>query len=582
MMRSITCAILVLLCGTILRAQPPASIDPNACTLQEIGRMEGWITTNRQGAQQFGIQVARLGDVNHDGLDDWVASYYRSDSPMVRGGLDFAPLRLRLYLGQEGGLPPSTDGAEIGPNELNSDVVFLTSGDFDGDSNRDLVVSIMKFNDSSEGAQNYSPKRLVVYWGNGSGDFSNSDTTHLENLHSLWYSLSAASVQHISNESTDRLIVRGGGTIVAGNYIRTPVIYEYSVGVSRHRWGRDSVPRTAAWTWWGGSQNTMSLIDQDGDGLQDLCFVASSSIPEESGIGIAYGEPNGYFDTVNIESITMEVANGYSTIYTDLTGDGLPEIACLTGNDDEAKVYIGKKGQRLLQQYGTGDDPPHPGNDDWWGRPWATIWMPNKVGGGGWFTLGIARLFALGDVGRDRVGDLVVESPDNLLIYNGGEKLDSLIDGSIPWPQNQGAVARLGNIDGSGLNVIAIHSGATPGTVSFYHPDSCITRTTPSVYRTIPDSTGPAAVEHTIITGPSLDLSVTPRPAHDHTTLSWVLRSGTISLAVSDLAGRELQRWTVPAAVGSLRLDLTRWSRGAYLVTLTTLGRSTTEQLIVE
>lgn len=71
---------------------------------------------------------------------------------------------------------------------------------------------------------------------------------------------------------------------------------------------------------------------------------------------------------------------------------------------------------------------------------------------------------------------------------------------------------------------------------------------------------------------PYPDISITPNPVSDHLTLNFApTHPGTYSINLSDLTGRQLQRYSVPITTPgpqSLELDLPNLPSGTYLLTL--------------
>jgi hypothetical protein len=61
---------------------------------------------------------------------------------------------------------------------------------------------------------------------------------------------------------------------------------------------------------------------------------------------------------------------------------------------------------------------------------------------------------------------------------------------------------------------------------------------------------------------------VAPQPATDGVELRWPSAEGPLDLRLSDLAGREVYRATVPGEAGAWRLERGDWPAGAYLMRL--------------
>jgi hypothetical protein len=95
--------------------QRNSPLSPEAIALPEVGRMIGTITTRliRGTGEEFGRHIFPIGDVDHDGLNDWILSRKRCDTlvqmPTASGGVwERNPRELILYRGIPGGLTRRT------------------------------------------------------------------------------------------------------------------------------------------------------------------------------------------------------------------------------------------------------------------------------------------------------------------------------------------------------------------------------------------------------------------------------------------------------------------------------------------
>ncbi len=68
--------------------------------------------------------------------------------------------------------------------------------------------------------------------------------------------------------------------------------------------------------------------------------------------------------------------------------------------------------------------------------------------------------------------------------------------------------------------------------------------------------------------GEAAGRTVAPQPATDGVELRWPSAEGPLDLRLSDLAGREVYRATVPGEAGAWRLERGDWPAGAYLMRL--------------
>jgi hypothetical protein len=503
------------------RAIAPA-VDPrneHAECFPELGRTEGTITDCAVtfGGETYGRNIWSVGDINNDGLQDWIVARQRCDTVVA----DRYPIELLLYKGEQGGLPSVEGGERIGPSEVGSITKLLASGDWDGDGHQDIAVRVQILGDTSAGNKdaNYDISTNVIFWGNSHGKFSINDTTHLSCGTQMWGGpLGGLSYDFDGDKEEDLMIWVGGAGFSAGHFIGLPELALYK-GHRNRRWGRDGVPNIYDWFMWNRPPLTaLAVMDQDSDGVGDIIFYSNTSVGAGA-VGILYGKRGGLPDTTEVENIHLDSANGHYSLFSDVTGDGIPELLMTCGSQDQIKVFIGLKGQRLNQQYGSGNQPPHPDSTQWWGRPWATVWMPRKVNPN-WFG-DYHELYDLGDGNLDGIDDIWCFSWPYLLCYSGGVMLDSLVDGLVRVPLS-GVIsaARLGDIDGSGVATMAVsydgsHSAqhAFPGGIIYIKPSRSIPRDgTP---RRLPDGTGPSGSEvpvEQIPKGEALRLSRTDIP----------------------------------------------------------------------
>src|SRR5690606_3372634 len=125
-----------------------------------------------------------------------------------------------------------------------------------------------------------------------------------------------------------------------------------------------------------------------------------------------YGTPEHILDTANIHTISLDSAWGRYSLFLDVTGDNVPELLVNAGSQEAIKAFVGFKGQRSEEQFGSGNEPGHPGEGVWWGKPWAIVPLPGQLHDG-WATAGGSSIYDLGDVGLDGVCDVCVYStPD--------------------------------------------------------------------------------------------------------------------------------------------------------------------------
>jgi len=96
----------------------------------------------------------------------------------------------------------------------------------------------------------------------------------------------------------------------------------------------------------------------------------------------------------------------------------------------------------------------------------------------------------------------------------------------------------------------------------------------PSVSTTTPDEIAryhyelydPSGVEKKTL--PGIAAAAYPNPVTDAATLTWSVRTGNVSIQLTDAAGRLLETLRTPAAPGSFRMDMSRHTPGIYYISL--------------
>jgi hypothetical protein len=357
-------------------------------------------------------------------------------------------------------------------------------------------------------------------------------------------------------------------------------------GHQADRWGRDGVPRTADWRWWNPPpMNTLATGDQDADGYPDI-FLINNDFP--SHLSILYGTAGALPDTTAVETADLASIGARTSHFLDVTGDHIPELVVTNDVRSVLRVYLGLRGQRLSEQFGSGHDAPQPGQKQWWGKPWAEIWEPAKISSQwpGPYDL----LYDLGDVNLDGIGDIASYNAPWMTVYCGGSLLDSLIDAMVDTraiggtldDTHPGAVAVLGDIDGSHVPTIAIGEQG----ILFVKPSRDVPQT--GIYREIPTEAGPASVAETTSghgdQNEPLHLEAIPNPASGEVRLQWSGEDlqGSALVSITDAAGHELKRIGMAATERTLLLTTDGYAKGEYFITLTIGQRSATTRLVVQ
>lgn len=550
---------------------------PLARCFEEIGRMYGLIgKCSSNQAELYGMSIHPLGDVSGDSLADWIVAHQLCDS-LVEASPRI-PRELLLYKGVRGGLPVSASGERIGPSELGSSTEFLACGDWDGDGYRDIATRIQIYGDTSFGNNGrYGIATLTVFWGDGTGLFTITDTTRLSSGADAWAGPSSALSADLDQDGVDDLMAWDweGAGMTNGQIVPVPKLQVFKG--NRGRWGHGNTGRSAEWRWWEAPGGTLVPLDHDRDGLMDVVIYVNNG--NRSSIAVLYGRAGMLPDTLSLQSVSLLPSDGRFSLFSDVTGDKVADLLVGSGRRDFVKVFVGLKGQRLLEQYGSGNDSAQPGSERWWGRPWATIWLPRRINPN-WFG-DDDNLYDLGDANQDGVGDIYAFSWPYLLEYNGGGNLDSLADAvhNITPAEFIKTAALLGDIDGTKKQTIAVAGSG----IAFLRGSRLIPSS--GVPRRLPEGTGMAAVPaHSGKPSPALLLNAIPNPSSGDISLLWrgdVCGSSAGLITVTDERGAETAQYNVESSSGRFLLSRHSLSQGYYLITFRCGDRTSTASIIV-
>jgi hypothetical protein len=584
-LRSSVLLFLLTLRASTALAQQTDPRAPGAIALTELGRLEGTLKQVTAVGERFGRQIYAVGDVDNDGLNDWVLTHRRCDTSFN----GYAAIELLLYHGVDGGLPPTSAGVRIGPSEIKSDCSFVGAGDYDGDGHVDIAISTRVLDDPD--TRGWWVSSLVVYWGDATGRFSNDDTTHLtapdERLVILEgpdLELTVMAVEDIDFDRdgvADLAVPTKGKRYIGMVQSAAPYLMIYR-GHQDARWGRNSVSSSPDWELWQRMfTRRVSAVDHDGDGALDIAmYVDDNAIGQRGGMSVFYGRRGELPDTT-AELVTFASVDGHDGKQgqlIDLTGDHVPELIVSTGDSTNGTnwrwlIYVGRHGQRLLSQYGSGNDAPRPGDSLWWGRPWTEIWTPRHFSTS--WNSPFYGIFDPGDIGFDGVGDFCATSYPGIVCYNGGGRLDSWIDATIavfPADGHEARLARLGDIDGRGRGGIAAPFDG--GGVRFYSASTRVPRGGDPI-RLPEGSDRPSSAPSTgAPPGERLGVSLSPNPASTYARLAWTPGMSGTAIALLDLHGRELRRWVLPSGVDDFSFNLTGMPVGAFLIRVVSGGRT--------
>ena len=551
-------------------AQPERRIVPRhdwAIELPELGRMTG-----APGDCNFGEKIIPIGDCNNDSLADWLVLRRRCDTTFIGR----PPNDLLLYKGVRGGLPSHEDRVRIGPEEVAVELRFIAAGDWNGDSYGDLAIKITPMiKDSITNPIGYGVGTFVIWWGNERGEYSLGDTTHVTIAADGWLGPQVGWSWDIDRDGVDDLLVDGVSGLLQGEIDQSMPPTQIYFGARGKRWGRE-IDALWDWGWWSMVPGRLEIIDQDADGFDDLVFYDNvSSSNKTGGIRIIYGTEEHIIDTASVVDVRYDSAWGKVSLLRDITGDGVRELILNTGGQERLKVFIGFKGQRIVEQYGSGNEPAHPGEAVWWGKPWASVPLPGLLHDG-WDAAGGSLLFDLGDADLDGVDDIWVYSVPDMIVYRGAYFLDSLYDAWIRM-NNTGSLAVLGDIDGSSIpTIIYTDLKASPVSLRFLQPSTDVPRT--GRYRALPPGTEPPSTsvrptDRTLVDSHAITVSSRPNPGRDEIVIEWSLPQGyspteSLQLQITDMLGQEVLSTTLLRSQTEFHWNATQTFAGTYSVTI--------------
>jgi hypothetical protein len=590
-----------LCCGDNAFAQRGNPENPSWYDFKAWGEIKGPLPPDscNRGDERFGqgtfVLIGKVG-----GVPAWIISHLRCDTSFREWDLvNTPPSELLLYRGVRNGLPTGQSGQRIGPDEINYDTRFIAAGDFDADGNVDIATDVRLLNDTNfNNFRCYMVSDVVIWWGDSVGSYTTKDTTHLSCGHRKWFGVNGA-LGHglaldLSGDGIDDLVLTTDAAYDSlDKYVLVPPLQLFAGG-NGSRWGRGSSPssRLASWWWWNAPPaREMKALDHDCDGHLDIAFIDNESTMPGS-VAILYGDSRGLPDTADLQTIHMDTINGKYMIFADVTGDGVPELIANTGGVDILRIYAGKVGQRLINQYGKGLAAPDPTHGRPWSLPWAEVWLPHLIHDG-WDPAGFQEVYSVGDINNDGIGDIIGFSDPYLVFYTSGPYLDSLIDAEI---DTRGMsfifdVVPMGDVDGSGVKSFAVLHGMNPGGVLFYKPSSQV----PTLYYTDRELPHPPGFrcEHaatvrldtasSVGSNSLMNLTCNPNPATAEVRLSWrSMGNETTVVLISTEVGDEAHRVVLPRDAHEYLWNVSGWSSGVYFVTVRCAGSIETKKVILQ
>lgn len=560
-------------------AQSPRIVPrhPSGIELPEVGRIDDDPSDCRLGDQIF-----LLGDIDNNGLPDWGTHRVRC------GDFDHSrPTDVLIFLSRHGSTPTRTDALRLGLEDSTISVRFRGAGDFDGDGSIDVATSVVpERKDTATNPNLLGLAKIVVWWGDGSGRYSSADTMHLETGPEFWYARWGYG-RDWNHDGIDDLLLSHVSDVPVyedGPELPTSIIFFGS----RDRWGTGETEPTWGWSWEGWPEHDdIQFVDQDVDGHTDLAFYTEGRGGGIHGsVSIIYGSPDHILDTAGMVTVRFDSAWGKFALLADITGDLVPELLINTGGQERLKAYVGFKGQRIEEQYGTGNEPGRPGEAVWWGKPWSSIPLPGLLHDG-WASAGWSKIRNLGDGNLDGVGDVWVSTTPDIVCYTAGWRFDSLYDGWITVPggsPNVDVVLNLGDITGEGIPTFAVQASQFD-LIRLMQPSARVPaggRVRPLVPGTDTPDTTTGVVDATGSQSASFNLRTEPNPSSGEVQILWEgPGTSSIILEILDPLGSLVLRETLPPGSRRFVWDASETFGGRYFVRITADAVEETIPLVI-
>ncbi|MEL6561860.1 MAG: FG-GAP-like repeat-containing protein [Bacteroidota bacterium] len=279
-----------------------------------------WSDIGVQHNDSFGNSVNSAGDVNKDGYDDIIIGSFGHDEPGI-GNAGQAS----LYYG-------SSSGVDANPAyQLTSDQsqAFLGIdatgvGDINGDGNPDVAVSAYLYDkgETDEGV-------VFVYYGTGSGiDTANPDTLEIDQA-GAWFGRSISKVGDVNLDGFDDLLI--GAPKYDENYTDEGGAFLFMGNTT-------GITDTASWSYFSGEANAVLGFDLDGsgdynnDGYIDLAigaFGMNNPGNREGRVFVFYGDSTGFSNLPDFEvasSGTIGAVGKSLRNVGDANGDGYDDL----------------------------------------------------------------------------------------------------------------------------------------------------------------------------------------------------------------------------------------------------------------
>ena len=257
------------------------------------------VTWEGSSAEKFGHSVARIGDVNDDGVGDWAVGAPLANNTGAEAG--------RVYIFY-GGMPIATEPDLVleGPNPGGRFGYAITAlGDFNGDDVDDFAVGAPWTNTAGLEAG-----AAFVYYGDNSGPETDPDLTMLGNLAGEHFGWSLAGAAEFLGGSAYCLVV-GAPSNATSAGTRQGAVYVFEGSTSTFPGPDETSDLTLQTSHTSAADNEFgfsvaAIGSYDGDGDPDIAV----GIPYFSGTGLNVGRVEVFFGGSNADEDSDRYVNG--------------------------------------------------------------------------------------------------------------------------------------------------------------------------------------------------------------------------------------------------------------------------------
>jgi Ca2+-binding RTX toxin-like protein len=323
------------------------------------GALAGVTINGSQAYQQIGRDLSRLGDVNGDGIDDFITSVSYFD--ISRSGGAF------LILGKDGGVAPVNSSALASnlaitlksPSIYNSPIDHVSAaGDVNGDGLQDFLISDTRYADNLGrvylvyGSRNFAGTVDLGNLGSGGMMFTGLTTS---DRFPEGFGSGIADLGDVNADGIDDFFIGAGTSSAYGAYSgRGWVIYGKTGGIGPINLA--AIAPADGFNVKGGpgmfaGESVSGLGDVNADGIDDFVVNASGAAGGAGTAFVIYGKAGGPGE---IDLANFAPANGYSITGTtnspiwrvddggDINGDGIQDI--ILRSNTSAYVIFGTAG----------------------------------------------------------------------------------------------------------------------------------------------------------------------------------------------------------------------------------------------